>query len=71
MPHDLPVLVVAEEFDDRAPPATVQQLYGRMPQHEGTKELWLVPGVGHGKAFRDAPDGYRAALGRLLARLRR
>lgn len=71
MPHDLPVLVVAEELDDRAPPDRVQDLYRRMPQHEGTKELWLVPGVGHGKAFRDASERYDEALGRFLGRLRR
>ena len=71
MPHDLPVLVISEELDDRAPPDTVAELYRRMPQHDGTKELWSVPGVGHGKAFRDAPARYDEALGRLLSRLRR
>ena len=71
MPHDLPVLVIAEERDDRAPPQTVKNLYARMPQHEGTKELWQVPGVGHGKAFLAVPEAYDEALGRLVRRLRR
>ena len=59
------------ELDDRAPPETVQHVFGRMPQHDGTKELWRVAGVGHAKAFRDRPVEYDAALGRLLQRLRR
>ena len=70
LPHDLPVLVVGEELDDRAPPETVTNLYRRMPQHEGVKELWQVPNVGHGKAFLEQPAAYDQALGRLLSRLR-
>ena len=66
-----PALVVAEELDDRAPPERVRELFDRMPQHVGTKELLVVPGVGHGKAFRDAPALYESALGDLLDRLRR
>ena len=70
LPHDLPVLVVGEELDDRAPPETVANLYERMPQHEGTKELWHVPNVGHGRAFLELPAAFDEALGRLLGRLR-
>lgn len=70
LPHDLPVLVVGEGLDDRAPPETVANLYRRLPQHGGTKELWHVPNVGHGKAFLEQPAAYDAALGRLLDRLR-
>ena len=70
LPHDLPVLVVGEELDDRAPPETVRNLYRRMPQHEGVKELWEVPNVGHGKAFLEQPAAYDQALGRLLQRMR-
>jgi pimeloyl-ACP methyl ester carboxylesterase len=69
-PHDLPVLVIGEELDDRAPPKTVRNLYDRMPQHDGTKELWLVPDVTHGKAFVERPAAYDEALGRLLGRMR-
>lgn len=70
LPHDLPVLVVSEGLDDRAPPDTVRALYERLPQHEGVKELWSVPNVGHGDAFSEQPAAYDAALGRLLDRLR-
>ncbi|MGK0154380.1 MAG: pimeloyl-ACP methyl ester carboxylesterase [Neolewinella sp.] len=70
LPHDLPILVVGEELDDRAPPQTVKNLYERMPQHEGVKELWQVPNVGHGRAFLELPAAFDEAVGRLLARLR-
>ena len=70
LPHDLPVLVISEELDDRAPPETVRNLYQRLPQHEGTKELWRVANAGHGKALVEEPESYNEAVGRLLARLR-
>lgn len=70
VPHDLPVLVIGEELDDRAPPETVRALYNRMPQHHGTKQLWEVGNVGHGKAFLEFPARYDEELGRLLQRLR-
>ena len=70
LPHDIPVLVVGEELDDRAPPQTVRNLFERMPQHEGVKELLEVPGVGHGRAFLESPVAFDQALGRLLERLR-
>lgn len=70
LPHDLPILVVGEELDDRAPPETVTNLFRRLPQSRPTKELWEVPNVGHGKAFLELPAAYDAALGRLLDRLR-
>jgi pimeloyl-ACP methyl ester carboxylesterase len=70
LPHDIPVLVVGEELDDRAPPQTVRNLFERMPQHEGVKELLEVPGVGHGRAFLESPAVFDQALGRLLERLR-
>lgn len=71
LPHDLPVLVIGEGLDDRAPPRTVENVYNRMPQHKGVKELWQVQNVGHGKAFLEQPAAYDEALARLLARLRR
>jgi len=71
LPHDLPVLVIGEGLDDRAPPRTVENLYNRMPQHKGVKQLWQVQNVGHGKAFLEQPAAYDEALGRLLERLRR
>ncbi|MFN3243982.1 MAG: alpha/beta hydrolase [Planctomycetota bacterium] len=71
LPHDLPVLVIGEGLDDRAPPRTVENVYNRMPQHKGVKVLWQVQNVGHGKAFLEQPAAYDEALGRLLDRLRR
>ena len=70
-PPDLPFLIVGEGRDDRAPPASVRALFDRLPQHEGTKELFEVPHAGHGKAFLELPAAYDAALGRLLQRLHR
>ena len=71
LPHDLPVLVIGEGLDDRAPPRTVEQFYQRMPQHDGVKELMQVQNVGHGKAWLEQPSAYDEALGRLLDRLRK
>ena len=71
LPHDLPVLLVSQGRDDRAPPRTVENIYDRLPQHAATKELWHVPDGGHARAFREEPEGYDEALARLLARLRR
>ena len=71
LPHDLPVLVISEEVDDRAPPASVRDLYDRLPMPEGIKELWYVEGVSHGRSFLEQPAGFDAAMGRLLQRMRR
>jgi alpha-beta hydrolase superfamily lysophospholipase len=71
LPIDLPVLLVGGELDDRAPPQSLQRLLESLPMHPGCKELWLVPGSGHGKAFLDQPSQYSARLAALLSRLRR
>jgi alpha-beta hydrolase superfamily lysophospholipase len=71
LPPDLPMLVVGAGEDDRAPPATVERLFARLPMPASRKELWIEPRAGHGHVFLDAPVAYRAALERLLARLRR
>ncbi|MBL9078219.1 MAG: hypothetical protein JNL08_11985 [Planctomycetes bacterium] len=70
LPHDLSVLVVGAEHDDRAPPATVEALFARLPMPAERRELWLVPGAAHGDACSHDPAGYRARLERLLARRR-
>lgn len=70
LPHDLPVLLIGEGDDDRAPPESVERLFERLPMPAPLKELWLVPGEGHGTAFVHEPAAYDAALGRFLARLR-
>lgn len=70
LPHDLPMLIIGEELDDRAPPQTVLSIYERLPQHPGVKELWQVPDVGHGKSFLERPVAFDQAVGRLMSRLR-
>jgi len=71
LPVDLPVLLVGGELDDRSPPESLQQLHAQLPAPEGLKQLWLVAGSGHGKAFLDRPQEYATHLAALLARLRR
>lgn len=66
LPHDLPVLVVGAGLDDRAPPATVERLFARLPMPEGRKRLWMVPGSKHGQVFLDQPEGYAEQLRWLL-----
>ena len=58
-------------IDDRAPPATVERLFVRLPMPAGQKELWMVPGSTHGKVFEDEPKAYAEHLQRLLQRRRR
>jgi uncharacterized protein len=70
LPHDLPVLVVAAGKDDRAPPATVERLFARLPMHAANKQLWLVPDSQHGHVFLDQPAAYAERLRWLLANLR-
>lgn len=71
LPHDLPVLIVGAGIDDRAPPATVERLFARLPMPAGQKELWMVPDSKHGKVFVDQPKAYAEHLQRLLQRHRR
>lgn len=70
LPHDLPVLVVGAGIDDRAPPATVEQLFARLPMPSTSKRLWMVTGSAHGHVFLDEPAGYAERLRWLLANLR-
>jgi alpha-beta hydrolase superfamily lysophospholipase len=70
LPHDLPVLVVGGGRDDRAPPASVQALFDRLPMPPARRTLWLEPEAQHGDVWRQAPDAYRAHLERLLAQRR-
>ena len=71
LPPDLPVLVIGAGEDDRAPPATVERLFARLPMHEDLRRLWLVPGSGHGHVFTDEPAAYEQRLRWLLDNLRR
>lgn len=71
LPHDIPCLVVGAGIDDRAPPATVEQLFARLPMHAELRQLWIAPDARHGRVFLEQPDGYRERLRWLLGRLRR
>lgn len=71
LPTDLPMLLIASEQDDRAPPEAVEAMFHALPMHAELRELWIVPGAGHGDACHHAPDAYRERLARLLERRRR
>ncbi|HZN39031.1 MAG TPA: alpha/beta fold hydrolase [Planctomycetota bacterium] len=70
LPHDLPVLLISAGEDDRVPPATVEQLFARLPMPDEKKELWIAAGAHHGEVSAKEPAAYADALARLLARLR-
>lgn len=71
LPHDLPMLLIASGHDDRAPAATVERMFGRLPMPEHLRELWVVADAHHGDACRTAPQEYAERLRRLLDRRRR
>ncbi len=71
LPHDLPMLIVGAGDDDRAPPASVERLFARLPMHAHTRQLWIVPASRHGHVFLDQPAAYAERLRWLLANLRR
>jgi alpha-beta hydrolase superfamily lysophospholipase len=71
LPHDIPVLVIGAGQDDRAPPATVERLFARLPMHDDNKQLWMVADSSHGHVFLDQPAAYAEHLRWLLGRLRR
>jgi alpha-beta hydrolase superfamily lysophospholipase len=70
LPCDLPVLLIGAGADDRAPPATIEQLFARLPMPDDKKELWIEAGARHGEVFAKAPAAYADALARFLSRLR-
>jgi len=70
LPHDLPLLVIGAGQDDRAPPASVEALFARLPMPAERRELWLVPDAHHGDVCHHSPEQYRQHLQRLLAHLR-
>jgi len=71
LPPDLPTLVVGAGIDERAPPATVERLFARLPMPADRKRLWLVAESSHGQVFLDQPAAYAEHLHWLLERLRR
>ena len=71
LPQDLPVLLVGEGIDDRAPPDTVERLFARLPMPAERKQLWMVMEAKHGQAFAAEPAAYAERLRWLLAHMRR
>jgi fermentation-respiration switch protein FrsA (DUF1100 family) len=50
-----PVLLIHGAADNRTPPSHSERLAAASPE---TTALWLVPGAGHVRSFRAAPDEY-------------
>ncbi len=71
LPQDLPVLVIGAGIDERAPPATVERLFARLPMADERKQLWMEGSSEHGRVFLDHPAQYAEHLRWLLGRLRR
>ena len=71
LPQDLPVLMVGEGIDDRAPHETVERLFARLPMPADQKQLWMVMQAKHGQAFAAEGAAYAEHLAWLLAHLRR
>lgn len=59
------LLVVGGEDDEMMPPDDVREIYEGSPARD--KSMWIVPGAGHGKSWKVAPDEYRERLATLLA----
>lgn len=54
------LLVIGCEKDETMPPGDAKRVFDAANVRH--KELWIVPGAGHGKAWIDAKDEYRARL---------
>lgn len=70
LPHDLPMLLIGGENDNRAPPDSVRRLFDRLPMPPALRELWIDPAGGHGDLAELEPQEYARHLARLLDRLR-
>lgn len=58
------LLVIGGEEDELMPPGDVRAMFDASPARE--KSMWIVPGAGHGKSWKVAPDEYRARLAALI-----
>jgi hypothetical protein len=54
-----PILLIHGEADNRTPPEHSRRLAAAAP---ATAQLWLVPGAGHVRSFRAAPEEYTRRL---------
>ena len=66
-PDRVEVLVVAGEEDAWMPPEQVRRVFEALPSR-AKSALWMVPRVGHGRAFVEHIEGYRGQLRALLDR---
>ncbi len=64
------VLVIGAGHDIRCPPPVVRNVFAALGAPEAHKELWILDDAGHGRVWKQDPQGYRERLARLLARIR-
>jgi pimeloyl-ACP methyl ester carboxylesterase len=62
---DRPILVIAGGADKRMPPELQKRLYDA--SRSANRRYVVVPGAGHGAAYRVDPEGYQKELVRFLA----
>jgi fermentation-respiration switch protein FrsA (DUF1100 family) len=65
---NVPVLFIAGSNDKRMPPDVAQRLFNAAQSPE--KELVIIPGAGHGEAFRTDRRRYLDAVFRFFAIIR-
>jgi len=63
--NELPLLIIHGEDDDLVPTAMSQEIYDAAG---GEKELWLVPGAGHTKAFDNVTEEFNERVKDFLDR---
>lgn len=61
-----PVLVIGGQADKRMPPEVTRELFGHV---QGEKQLYLVPGARHGKAYEVDPQKFTGTIDDFLQRV--
>ncbi len=61
-----PVLVIGGEVDNRMPPAITRELFDAC---QGEKQLYLVPGARHGRAYEVDPQVFTDKIDQFLSRV--
>jgi len=64
---EVPVLLIGGGEDARMPPATIEEVFRRLPTKAEKKRLWIRPGSDHGQVWVDDPAGYREHLASFLS----
>ena len=70
VPATVPLLCVAEGEDDRIPPDEVRAFVASLPGRDVARDVWVVPGAGHGTAWESHAAEYRAHVLAWLDRVR-